>query len=388
MFGVECSPFQVQPDMHNAEISKRLGLQWKLLSEPERQPFIEEAERLRVLHVQEYPDYKYRPRKRLTKQKTAVAAKDAAGRTSALPASPKASPSEQRLHALTVAGGVTKHPNAALVDGYKLKLTIDGKGFLGSGGDGAALLEGVHQDPHPVPLKCQLTSPVIFPSSPNVVVPYSPDIPESASLYPEVLGSGFDVKPICVLPFFSSSSTSSSKESLPSMGGVLLSGSYVTSDAVNKTGSQQTTTTATPGEESSASALADLDAVSDWDFLHLPAVWQWELNNMELGKLTENDLKALDTQPPPSSSTSTSSSASGPESLHTVFAPSAQPAASVTYEVQQQINFLDYSITPEVRELLGNGWMGTNLEPPFITISYKDHSNTPFSIQTQLSDLV
>jgi hypothetical protein len=52
------------PDIHNAEVSKRLGREWKLLSEEERKPYIQEAERLRVLHSKEYPDYKYRPKKR------------------------------------------------------------------------------------------------------------------------------------------------------------------------------------------------------------------------------------------------------------------------------------------------------------------------------------
>lgn len=48
------------PEMHNAEISKRLGKRWKALSAVDRQPYIDEAERLRLLHMQEYPDYKVR----------------------------------------------------------------------------------------------------------------------------------------------------------------------------------------------------------------------------------------------------------------------------------------------------------------------------------------
>ena len=43
---------EVTPEMHNAEISKRLGRRWKQLTDEERQPFIEEAERLRLLHMQ------------------------------------------------------------------------------------------------------------------------------------------------------------------------------------------------------------------------------------------------------------------------------------------------------------------------------------------------
>jgi len=54
----------VQPDIHNAEISKHLGRRWRLLSDAERLPFIREADRLRELHTREYPDYKYRPRKK------------------------------------------------------------------------------------------------------------------------------------------------------------------------------------------------------------------------------------------------------------------------------------------------------------------------------------
>lgn len=55
---------EVTPDKHNAEISKELGRRWKLLPDEARQPYIEEAERLRILHQKEYPDYKYKPRKK------------------------------------------------------------------------------------------------------------------------------------------------------------------------------------------------------------------------------------------------------------------------------------------------------------------------------------
>ncbi|GLV40417.1 Sox box protein 14 [Carabus blaptoides fortunei] len=74
-----------QPDMHNAEISKRLGRRWKTLNDEERQPFIDEAERLRQLHMQEYPDYKYRPRKKTTKPTPKVTSPAKKGKKSSSP---------------------------------------------------------------------------------------------------------------------------------------------------------------------------------------------------------------------------------------------------------------------------------------------------------------
>ncbi|XP_022088964.1 transcription factor SOX-4-like [Acanthaster planci] len=142
---------ETQPEMHNAEISKRLGRRWKTLNDSQKSPYVEEAERLRLLHMQEYPDYKYRPRKK------------------AKPANKQENPTRN--------GGVSKHKHSSKSKSKnssrhhhnkadrvpKLKLTIDKK-FRESIKASKAIDLG----------STQLTPPAKVPSSPTGSTPDSP----------------------------------------------------------------------------------------------------------------------------------------------------------------------------------------------------------------------
>ena len=55
---------QENPRMHNSELSKKLGAEWKNLSDGDKRPYIDEAKKIREMHMVEFPDYRYRPRRK------------------------------------------------------------------------------------------------------------------------------------------------------------------------------------------------------------------------------------------------------------------------------------------------------------------------------------
>ncbi|XP_076256131.1 transcription factor sox-3-like [Rhynchophorus ferrugineus] len=54
---------QIYPQMHNSEVSKWLGAEWRRLSDLEKGPYLQEAERLRQVYLTENFKYKYKPRR-------------------------------------------------------------------------------------------------------------------------------------------------------------------------------------------------------------------------------------------------------------------------------------------------------------------------------------
>ncbi|NWH70768.1 SOX30 factor, partial [Piaya cayana] len=53
---------KANPGVNNAEISVQLGLEWNRLTEEQKQPYYEEAYRIKKKHSEEFPDWVYQPR--------------------------------------------------------------------------------------------------------------------------------------------------------------------------------------------------------------------------------------------------------------------------------------------------------------------------------------
>ncbi|CAH8455289.1 unnamed protein product [Schistosoma turkestanicum] len=73
------------PKLHNSEISKQLGNLWKSLTNTDKIPFIEEANRLRDCHMRRYPNYKYCPRRKRKQSTNKIVLQHKVKTTSELP---------------------------------------------------------------------------------------------------------------------------------------------------------------------------------------------------------------------------------------------------------------------------------------------------------------
>lgn len=119
------------PQMQNSEISKRLGCQWKMLTEAEKLPFFDRAQRLRDEHREKYPDYKYRPRRKakvLQKSDISLPADSSSARCSQMQ-------TDGRLHPSTCTGISTAATHSRMQEQLSLPQPVNrGSGFAPGAG--------------------------------------------------------------------------------------------------------------------------------------------------------------------------------------------------------------------------------------------------------------
>ncbi|XP_017045173.1 putative transcription factor SOX-14 [Drosophila ficusphila] len=105
------------PDLHNAEISKELGRRWQGLSKDDKQPYIIEAEKLRKLHMIEYPHYKYRPQKKQARSPGSLKQNQDAEGCEAKNDTPNHSLSTLAINGTTTAGRKSKRSTSTCQSG-------------------------------------------------------------------------------------------------------------------------------------------------------------------------------------------------------------------------------------------------------------------------------
>lgn len=198
---------QRQPDMHNAEISKLLGLRWKTLDDSKKKQYIEEADRLRELHSKEFPNYKYRPRKKTSKPAATPKTKQnkKSRKTSSTTPSSTTTSSDTIPAISSMSLTPTSHKTRNNTSNNRQTSTLESRGIKRQGQPGTkpisklkiTLALNTNQPPVvPIPI---ITAKI--PSSPSCA---TPDSPESANYYddnlyectmtPDISNSDTDIK--------------------------------------------------------------------------------------------------------------------------------------------------------------------------------------------------
>ncbi|XP_045586987.1 transcription factor Sox-11 [Procambarus clarkii] len=189
------------PDMHNAEISKQLGRRWKLLSEEQRRPYRDEAERLKQLHMREYPNYKYRPRKKGQKAQLKGVTEKNGGKVTKVRDHGHSKDRAAKSVVNVISNTRITHTHGLEVDHNKLgiKITIDDD------------FKRSHRMPQTGVMALTPPSPPEVPASPPCDLP---DSPESASMYEDQ--PAFSYNP-AVTAQYHSSVTATSTNSLSTL---------------------------------------------------------------------------------------------------------------------------------------------------------------------------